>query len=607
MSAARRLLAAAAVAAAAFLAPGAGPAPAQDACRDLHGCLGGLARETAQILSREAGRAGGRLSASFRPAFAEPSGVRIYCRELSMRLRNVLHELVQDERDRYDLDFDVRAADRGRVEPPEATMAWTRDRAAGGAETMALEAHIALAEGRSRRLSASVPAAALSAGERACLFDFRAGEAWVETRDRVVLREEPTFRPGAEVAVLRPGAELRVVGRIDAPGRAGEDWFAVAWTDPDTNERRNLFATGLGYLVEAGRADGEAFAAARRAGTVSAYDAYLSAWPSGRHVAEARRLRDAARRADRAERERLAREREAAERERRRRAAAERERIERERKPGRVFRDCPGCPEMVILRAGSFDMGSPSSGEYRYRNEGPVHRVRIREPFAVAVHETTRSEFARFVSAARHEMENSCWESNGGSGYYSPSSTWRDPGFAQTGDHPVVCVTWEDAVAYARWLSRETGREYRLLSESEWEYAARAGTRTARYWGAEASGQCGYANGAAAETYISWRYEGCSDGREHTAPVGSFRANGWKLRDMLGNVAEWTLDCWNESHAGAPSDGSVRERGDCSYRVVRGGSWEASPWDLRAADRARGVARIRYNATGFRVARALAP
>ena len=216
-------------------------------------------------------------------------------------------------------------------------------------------------------------------------------------------------------------------------------------------------------------------------------------------------------------------------------------------------------------------MGSPSSEEGRYDDEGPVHRVTISEAFAVGVYEVTRGEFGRFAAATGHKSGDSCrvwdgeWTNEEGKG-------WRDPGFVQTERHPVVCVSWKDVQAYVKWLSGETGEEYRLLSESEWEYVARGGTSTARYWGGTESGQCRNANGADRQTDYSWAVT-CDDGYEWTAPVGSYRANGYGLYDVLGNVLEWTEDCWNESYDGAPSDGRAWESGECGRRVVRGGSW----------------------------------
>ena len=163
---------------------------------------------------------------------------------------------------------------------------------------------------------------------------------------------------------------------------------------------------------------------------------------------------------------------------------------------------------------------------------------------------------------------------------------------------PAINVSWEDAQAYVAWLSRETGEEYRLLSEAEWEYVARAGTQTARYWGESETGQCRYANGR--DDPIS-----CSDGHAETAPVGSFEPNAFGLYDVLGNVYEWTDDCWNASYAGAPTDGRSWASGDCARRVLRGGSWDSEPVNLRSALRELEPAGNRYYSIGFRLARTI--
>jgi formylglycine-generating enzyme required for sulfatase activity len=175
-------------------------------------------------------------------------------------------------------------------------------------------------------------------------------------------------------------------------------------------------------------------------------------------------------------------------------------------------------------------------------------------------------------------------------------SCWRNPGFEQSYYDPVVCVSWADARAYAAWLSQITGLRYRLPSEAEWEYAARAGTATARYWGDDMAQICTYAN--VLEVGIQ-----CADGHLNTAPVGTFRANAFGLFDMLGNVSEWTEDCWFPTHDGAPTDGGARSGSDCAQRVLRGGSWNADPWRVRAATRS-GIAPGTRNAEiGFRVVR----
>ena len=280
----------------------------------------------------------------------------------------------------------------------------------------------------------------------------------------------------------------------------------------------------------------------------------------------------------------------------------------RTHEPGTVFRDCAGCPEMVVAPAGSYMMGSPSGEAGRFDTEGPQHRVAIGEAFAVGVREVTRGEFARFVRATGHSTGNSCWfwDSKKGEGVEGSGRSWRNPGFEQTDRHPVVCVSWEDAQAYVRWLSRETGEGYRLLSESAWEYVARGWTRTARYWGEGEAGQCGHANGADASTSYDWRVT-CNDGHAWTSPTGGYTQNGFGLYDVLGNVWEWVQDCWNDGYEGAPGDSRAWERGDCSQRVARGGSWINTPSILRAAIRYWDTSGYRNNYLGFRIARTLTP
>ena len=323
-------------------------------------------------------------------------------------------------------------------------------------------------------------------------------------------------------------------------------------------------------------ADDAAFARAKGAGTVAGYREYLSS--GGRHDEEVRRLMGEAE-----ELERLAGE------------------------VGKVFRDCAECPELVVVPSGTYMMGSPSSEDGRDDDEGPMHRVRIGRAFAVGVKEATVGEFGRFVSETGRSTGNACWEWDGEWKERSGRS-WRNPGFSQTEGHPVVCVNWHDARAYVEWLSRKTGKGYRLLSESEWEYVARGGTGTSRYWGEGESGQCRYANGAD-ETSGDFRIgkTSCDDGHARTSPVGSYVANGYGLRDVLGNVWEWVEDCWNKSYRGAPTDGSAWESGECGRRVLRGGSWYDWPRNLRSAVRGRSTSGVRSVSGGFRVARTLTP
>ncbi len=256
-------------------------------------------------------------------------------------------------------------------------------------------------------------------------------------------------------------------------------------------------------------------------------------------------------------------------------------------KTGETFRDCASCPLMVVLPEGSFMMGSPESELYRWDDEGPRHDVTI-QSFAVGVYEVTYSEWDTCVSegACRHRADDY-------DGFVGPS-------------HPVTDVSWHDAKEYVTWLKEKTGEEYRLLSEAEWEYVARAGTDTARYWGESSDGQCRYANGAddeAKTVFPDWRTATCSDGHVFEAPVGTYSANAYGVHDVLGNVYEWTEDCWNEDYVGAPRDGSSWRTGDCGVAMIRGGSWFSAPGNVRSAFRWWGELRLRDIDLGFRVAR----
>jgi len=284
-------------------------------------------------------------------------------------------------------------------------------------------------------------------------------------------------------------------------------------------------------------------------------------------------------------------------------------------KAGQSFRDCEDCPEMVAVPAGSYMMGSPPEEASRYENEGPQHRVTISEPFAAGRYEVTVGEWSRFVDETGYSVGNSCWtleEVERKNWRNRKERSWQSPGFDQTESHPVACVNWDDARAYTEWLSGKTGKRYRLLSESEWEYAARAGTTTARYWGESASAQCRHANAGDAavnRVFDGWTGAECDDGFVHTAPVGSFEPNGFGLHDMLGNVWEWVEDCWNDSYEGAPTDGSAWTTKDCDphVRVVRGDAWFNKPKSLRAAIRISNSAGFRTSFNGFRIARTLSP
>jgi formylglycine-generating enzyme required for sulfatase activity len=285
---------------------------------------------------------------------------------------------------------------------------------------------------------------------------------------------------------------------------------------------------------------------------------------------------------------------------------------------GKVFRDGDAGPEMVVIPAGEFVMGSPKSEAGRTDDEGPQHRVRIAKPFALGRYPVTVGEFGRFVHVSGYQTEAErnpeqgiqAWDDSKGEWNWSKGKSWRNPGFAQDDRHPVVGVSWNDALAYVKWLGEKTARAYRLPSEAEWEYAARAGTTTARFWGDDPNQAFRYANVAdrslkAAHPKWPWPIHECDDGYAETALVGSFEANAFGLCDMIGNVWEWLQDCWNETYTGAPDDGRSWERGDCGRRVVRGGSWSVPPVLARAAFRFRDGPGIRNDSQGFRLARTL--
>ena len=277
---------------------------------------------------------------------------------------------------------------------------------------------------------------------------------------------------------------------------------------------------------------------------------------------------------------------------------------------GDTFRDCATCPEMVVLPAGKFMMGSLEEERGRWDSEGPQRQVTILKPFAVGKYEVTVGQYAEFVRETKHKAGN-CDLSKGNS--------WDNPGFKQTNNHPVVCVSWNDASTYVYWLSMNTGHEYRLLTEAEWEYAARAGTTTAYHFG----------------RMILDNQANYDDEYEGTVAVGSFLANAFGLHDMHGNVWEWVEDCWHDDYTGAPTNGiawlsGCRKsnedncKGDDSWirycreylvgmelRVLRGGSWHSEPENLRSASRSGLYASGPFTAgslyDGFRVARTLTP
>jgi formylglycine-generating enzyme required for sulfatase activity len=259
---------------------------------------------------------------------------------------------------------------------------------------------------------------------------------------------------------------------------------------------------------------------------------------------------------------------------------------------------------MTVLPAGRFKQGSdrPESAVELFAK--PSHWVAIGRPFAMATNAVTVDEFQEFAADTAVDMQG-CDTYDGGWKHRAKSG-WKDPGFAQTGTHPVTCVSWIDAKAYASWLSRKTGHAYRLPSASEWEYAARAGGAAVQPWNPDGSDACANANVAdesAAHKYPGWAVFGCNDGYVYTAPVGSFKNNSMGLNDMLGNVFQWTEDCWSPDYSGAPSDGSARGDGNCSEHELRGGSWFSTPAYVTANYRNHFADNYRTSSVGIRLVR----
>jgi formylglycine-generating enzyme required for sulfatase activity len=257
---------------------------------------------------------------------------------------------------------------------------------------------------------------------------------------------------------------------------------------------------------------------------------------------------------------------------------------ERALKPKDSFKECAQCPEMVVVPAGSFTMGSPESEKERYKDEGPQHRVTFDRQFAAGKFSVTFEEWDACVA-------------DGGCNGYRPPDEWGH------GRQPVIWVSWDNAKAYVAWLSRKTGKAYRLLSEAEREYLTRAGTTTPFWWGSSISTRQANYNGH--YTYGGGGAEG--ESRQRTVAVDSFQPNPWSLYQVHGNVWEWTEDCYHENYNGAPTEGSAWTAGDCSRRVVRGGAWNLDPWYLRAANRGREPADYWSSRIGFRVGRTLTP
>ena len=296
------------------------------------------------------------------------------------------------------------------------------------------------------------------------------------------------------------------------------------------------------------------------------------------------------------------------------------------------FRECDKCPQMVVLPAGSFTMGSAESGTSNTDNStlirpkpnepttpgsGPPHTVTIPKLFAVGKFEVTVREYTAFANETGYDGSKCfMFDSTVKDFKLHDQNSWRNPGYQQSESHPVACINWNDAKAYVDWLSRTTGKPYRLLSEAEWEYAARAGTQTSYYFGDDPGLICEYANNAD-QTYEATlspksavpvaQSAPCRDRFTYTAPAGSFLPNEFGLYDMYGNVWETVEDCANDGYSGAPTDGTAWLSGDCNRHIRRGGSFFLAAPVLTSVFRFGGVTNDRVGDVGFRVARTLDP
>jgi sulfatase modifying factor 1 len=266
--------------------------------------------------------------------------------------------------------------------------------------------------------------------------------------------------------------------------------------------------------------------------------------------------------------------------------------------------------KFVRIEPGKFMMGTPENEPGRYPNER-LHEVRITRAYLLGKYEVTRDQFRVFINDPGYNTDA---ETQGfallwtGKGWEKRSGgSWRDVGFEQTDDHPVVSMSWNDAVAFVRWLSRKERRQYRLPTEAEWEFACRAGTQTAYPWGDNPDDGGGFANAAdqnarrRVPNYVTaFRWD---DGFVYTAPVGRFKPNPWGLFDMVGNALEWCSDYYGPYPAGETLDPKGPAQGDQNgSRVLRGGSWTNRPLDIRTGFRHWHAANYQLNVIGFRLA-----
>ncbi len=291
-------------------------------------------------------------------------------------------------------------------------------------------------------------------------------------------------------------------------------------------------------------------------------------------------------------------------------------------KAGATFRDCADCPEMVVVPTGKVVIGSTAADRARFKipklftdREVTQIEVTIAKPFAVGKYEVTRGMWAQYVQEAGVKTELGCagFDREKGQWPFNPALSWQNPGFKQGDNEPVVCLNWPDAKGFVAWLAKKTGKPYRLLSETEWEYAARAGATTTYPWGDSVDVICEKANIMDMATATEL---GDKDGMEaspcvkpkvktFTEPVGSYAPNAFGLYDVVGNAWELVEDCATDTYDEVPKDGTPVVKADCKKRMPRGGGWNSAPWTARTATRGQGAEAYRAVALGMRVARDL--
>lgn len=281
--------------------------------------------------------------------------------------------------------------------------------------------------------------------------------------------------------------------------------------------------------------------------------------------------------------------------------------------PGERFQECGECPKMVALRPGVYNMGWKNPARDQHQYALPVRQVSLNKQIAIGVYEVTVSEYDAFIKASGHDAGNLCWTYEKGRGKYNKFRNYSKNGFKYDKDYPATCVNWFDAKAYVKWLNHQVPEGgYRLPTEAEWEYAARATGKKRWHYGDKEKLLCEFSNHSAADSSTKWKNKLCRDGAPYLAKVGSYQPNQWGIFDMYGNVAEWTEDCAHYDYKGAPNDAHEPwiitrgpNQGTCNDRIHRGGSWLQSGNTVTSAYRQFEKANLRQTVIGFRVVKEL--